>query len=140
MKTALLFLDVDGLRKINDRHGHRAGDSYLIELADMIRRKVRKADTAGRLGGDEFALLLPKTSVREARLVARRILESVRAASLIVEQHQVVTTASIGVAIVPDHATGGQELFHCADLAMYIAKLHGGDCTQFYEPAADEAA
>jgi diguanylate cyclase (GGDEF)-like protein len=83
---------------------------------------------------------LPKASVREAKLVARRILDSIRAASLHVEQHKVVTTASVGVAIVPDHANASQELFHCADLAMYIAKLHGGDRAQLYEPSVDEAA
>jgi diguanylate cyclase (GGDEF)-like protein/PAS domain S-box-containing protein len=139
-KIALMFLDVDGLKQINDRFGHRAGDSYLIEIAEVLRRNIRRADIAGRLGGDEFALLLPNTSVKEANVVARRILKTIRSASLHLEEHQVLTTASIGMALVPEHATAAEELLHCADLAMYIAKLHGGDRAQLYDPSVDEAA
>jgi diguanylate cyclase (GGDEF)-like protein/PAS domain S-box-containing protein len=137
-KMALLFLDVDGLKRINDRFGHRAGDGYLIDVAEGLRRHLRNSDIIGRLGGDEFAILLPRTNPEQAKVIARRMLDSVRTTDL--RQQQASATAAIGMAFVPDHAVSGEELLHCADLAMYIAKLHGGDRAQLYDPSIDESA
>jgi diguanylate cyclase (GGDEF)-like protein len=118
---ALLALDLDGFKEINDSLGHHAGDRVLQVVAARLRGILRESDTVARLGGDEFAVLLPHTDTPGAELAATRILHEVEIPMLI-EDRPLSVRGSIGIAVFPEHATGEQELLQKADLAMYVAK------------------
>lgn len=125
---ALLMVDVDGFKQVNDRHGHLAGDTMLREIAEAIRAELRAADIACRYGGDEFCVLLPETDVAGAQVIAERIRESVARRVVGVEGIVVRGTVSIGVAALPEHETGSlQGLLRRADEALYDAKRAGRD-------------
>jgi two-component system, cell cycle response regulator len=121
---SVLFLDVDGLKGINDRHGHRAGSDALREVANVIRAELRATDTGARWGGDEFTLIAPNAHRHEAVLFAERIRERVEA-----HHGQWHTTVSIGIATLDaDDARNGVDphtLLRDADAAMYEAKRRG---------------
>ena len=134
---ALLFLDLDQFKDVNDSRGHRAGDELLIELARLLRSRLRDADTVARLGGDEFAILLPHTNALQASMVASSVLESIRGRTFKVAGSPVAITASIGVAPFPDQAATAGELLSCADLAMYEAKEHGRNRVSVFAQALD---
>jgi diguanylate cyclase (GGDEF)-like protein len=125
---AVLMMDLDGFKEINDTHGHYTGDRYLKELGATIRGRLRAADLACRYGGDEFCLLLPETDLEGARVIAERIRADV--ANLIVKGDALAirTTVSIGVAVFPDHDTDDLNiLVRMADEALYRAKRQGRD-------------
>lgn len=124
---ALLWLDLDRFKNINDGLGHRAGDALLVEIALLLQDKVRKADILARLGGDEFAVLMPHTEIGEAETAAARILQAIREHSFRLEQQPVRITASIGIALYPEHGDSVDKLLGHADLAMYRAKEQGRD-------------
>jgi diguanylate cyclase (GGDEF)-like protein/PAS domain S-box-containing protein len=126
-ELALLWLDLDRFKDINDSLGHRAGDELLVEIALLLQDKVRKADILARLGGDEFAVLMPHTEIREAETAAARILEAIREHSFRLEQQPVRITASMGIALYPEHGDSVDKLLGHADLAMYRAKEQGRD-------------
>jgi diguanylate cyclase (GGDEF)-like protein len=113
----LLLLDLDGLKKINDAHGHLAGSRALCRLADMLRLYSREMDTAGRYGGDEFVLILPETDAEAARLVAQRI--SKRLAE---DGEEPKIAVSIGMAIYPDDGETVNEILGAADRDLYREK------------------
>lgn len=121
---ALLMLDLDDLKKYNDRYGHLAGDDLLRELADLIRLIVRQADTAARYGGEEFAVILPETDSAQALAVAERLREMVRSRSFVVRGTQQTgsITISIGIAAYPRDAEDVEGLVHAADMALLRAK------------------
>jgi diguanylate cyclase (GGDEF)-like protein len=122
---AVLFVDLDGFKDVNDSLGHAAGDEVLGEVADRIRSCLRPGDTAARLGGDEFALLVERVGSPSAAVaVAMRILDALRAPVSAAGQ-PVTLTASIGVALAAPGGTSSQELLHRADAAMYRAKRSG---------------
>jgi diguanylate cyclase (GGDEF)-like protein len=122
--AAVLYLDLDDFKPINDTLGHDAGDELLREAANRIRASLRNADTPARLGGDEFAVLLVDIEPDDALIVANRILEAlVRPFTL--AGREVAVGASIGLAIAPSGTIAADELVHRADLAMYVSK-HGG--------------
>lgn len=121
---ALLFLDVNQLRHVNDNFGHTAGDGILREVAQRLRHSLREVDTVARLGGDEFAVLLPGTSTEGAGEVASKLLERL-AEPCQVDGHDFSLTFSIGVTVYPDDADSPEALLRCADTAMYRAKLEG---------------
>ena len=115
--AALFMVDIDGLKRVNDKHGHIAGDDYLKTVAETIGRRLRLSDVFARIGGDEFAVLLPHTSAEQAQKLARTLVERVRMNS--------VGTVSIGISMVgPGRFDGALER---ADEAMYHAKKRGGD-------------
>lgn len=115
--AALFMIDIDGLKRVNDKHGHIAGDDYLKTVAETIGRRLRLSDVFARIGGDEFAALLPHTSAEQARKLARTLVERVRM--------NTVGTVSIGISMVgPGRLDGALER---ADEAMYHAKKRGGD-------------
>ena len=122
--TALLLVDLDRFKEVNDTLGHHAGDRFLQVIARRLASAVRPTDTVVRLGGDEFALLLPGTDAAGAEDTARRLLESV-CAPIVLEGLQVDVAASIGIAVAPDHGTDLDALLQHADVAMYLAKEQG---------------
>lgn len=113
----MLFFDLDGLKRINDRYGHMIGNQALCRLADVLCASCRDIDTPARFGGDEFALVLPETNAEAANLVARRIYESVANDSKGPE-----LTVSFGVAVYPENGSTIESLLHEADSALYSMK------------------
>ena len=120
---ALLLMDVDGLKRINDAHGHAAGDRVLMQVAMALQRSIRSVDTAARLGGDEFCVLAPEQDTSHAALLAARLAAAVEQDMAAQEMPQV--GISIGVASCPDHGDDAEQLLDVADRAMYRAKAAG---------------
>jgi diguanylate cyclase (GGDEF)-like protein len=124
-RLAVLFVDLDGFKLINDTYGHDAGDVVLADLARRLHRSLREGDTLGRLGGDEFVLLI-ESYADESQLVevARKVLETV-AQPFVVGEATHHVTASVGIAAFPNDGLTGQELINRADKAMYHVKEAG---------------
>ncbi len=133
-QAALLFLDLDDFKAVNDSLGHRAGDEALASLADFLSSQARPLSVVARVGGDEFGVLLPDTTPPEAKAFARTLLERLRQHSVFVEGHIVRTTASAGMAILPDHGQSAAELLAHADLALIEAKERGRNALAVYSP------
>jgi diguanylate cyclase (GGDEF)-like protein len=133
---AVLLLDLDGFKEINDAHGHHAGDQVLQEVATRLRGALRASDTVARLGGDEFAVLLPATDVNRAELAARKVLHDLQH-PFVADNRPLLVSASIGIAAVPWHASTSDEVLQNADSAMYLAKT---DKTGYviYNPVRDK--
>ncbi len=135
---ALLLIDLDHFKEINDSFGHQTGDALLRQIGPRIRQVVRHEDLVARLGGDEFAVLLYEADAYKATAVARRI-------TALLQQPIDVSTASlhvgasIGVALAPEHALTPHDLIRCADIAMYRAKNERGSF-DLYESALDDEA
>jgi diguanylate cyclase (GGDEF)-like protein len=140
-RVAVLFLDSDRFKEINDNFGHAAGDAVLMAVANRIRAQLREEDLVARLGGDEFAVLLtPLYTTEDAERIADKILASMEIPILVPGNAQVLTSLSIGVAVYPDHGTTPGALLNAADSAMYQAKRlsRGAQYTAGSEyPAAD---
>jgi len=137
---AVLFIDLDDFKTVNDSMGHGAGDELLVALAARLRAALRPSDTAARLGGDEFAVLLEDAGVSDAEQVARRLLADL-SEPVQLGAHDVQMSASIGIAVPPrERAYSAEELLRDADLAMYRAKtrLQGGYAV--YHASMHEAA
>ena len=126
---AVVVIDLDGFKYVNDSQGHAVGDVVLTRVADLLRRTLRPGDVLGRLGGDEFAVLLSDTTPEEAEQVVQRVLHALRSATLVVEGDRAIrSTASIGLAVFgPDTRLSGADLLVDADVAMYDAKEAGRD-------------
>ena len=120
-RVALLVLDLDGFKEINDTYGHRAGDRVLQQLAQRMRLMLRDVDTVARLGGDEFAIVLPSTDQEGATQTAGKVLQEI-ALPCAVDHRQLSVRGSIGVACCPQHAKSADLLLQRADIAMYQAK------------------
>jgi diguanylate cyclase (GGDEF)-like protein len=127
--SGVMFLDLDGFKKINDEHGHKAGDEVLVETARRLLSAVRGGDTVARLGGDEFTVLLRGVHNQdEAVIVAERILATVRESFRLSTGVEVHPTPSLGIALATDRGTDPAQLLKDADAAMYQAKRAGKDC------------
>ena len=135
--TALLWIDLDNFKQVNDSLGHGAGDELLVNLALGLGERLRQDSTLARLGGDEFGILMPDVPRGEIAAVANRVLEDIRTMEFVTEGSCVRMSPSIGVVVLPDHATTPSEALARADLAMYRAKADGGNQVCIYEPAAD---
>lgn len=122
--VALIFLDLDDFKTVNDTLGHHVGDALLIEVSRRLTGILREVDTVSRLAGDEFTIILPDTSVVGAEHTAKRIIEALRQPFVVYEQRLFVT-ASIGIAFYPDDGTDVTTLIKAADMAMYRAKDNG---------------
>lgn len=120
-EAALIFLDMDGLKRINDVHGHAAGDAALAAVAATLADQVRESDVVGRLGGDEFGVLLARAPLEEARGKAEALARAVAEAPLVFEGAAVPLSVSAGVRALDVKATPA-ELLAEADAAMYLAK------------------
>jgi diguanylate cyclase (GGDEF)-like protein/PAS domain S-box-containing protein len=133
---ALMFVDLDEFKPVNDRLGHGVGDRLLKEIAVRLRECVRGEDTVARVGGDEFVLLvssvrLGETAARVAQKLLDRIQEPVR-----IDEHELSLSASVGIALYPDDGSDQEALLRSADAAMYRAKQLGRNCFQFCDPSA----
>lgn len=137
--TAICYLDLDGFKPINDRHGHEAGDQVLIEIADRMRSAVREGDTVARVGGDEFVLLLNDVdSVEEVDAILGRLQDTIKSPLNSVKGTDI--TASIGVTLYPVDSSEPDELLHHADQAMYLAKQAAPGTWHIYDPEHDNLA
>lgn len=136
---AVLFMDLDGFKAVNDVYGHHTGDMLLTEVARRIEAAKRGEDTSARLGGDEFVLLIDPGDPEDAALLAQRLVESIRAPYVIGRQTVHVST-SIGIAIFPQDGTSNHDLMINADAAMYHAKEQGRDSYRFFETAMNADA
>lgn len=131
-KLAVLFIDLDRFKNINDTLGHEAGDKLLSKMAKRLKKTLRSSDVIGRLGGDEFVILVPELEdSRQAAAIARKVL-SAAVKPVIVLGQECRVTASVGICIFPDGADSEQELMKNADIAMYRAKEEGKNTFQFY--------
>ena len=138
--VAVLFLDLDGFKHINDSLGHPIGDKLLQSIAKRLVDCVRDSDTVSRQGGDEFVVLLSEVEQSEdASITASRMLRAVAGAHSI-DQHDLHVTASIGVSVYPDDGLDAETLIKNADTAMYQAKENGRQSYQFFKPAMNVRA
>ncbi|GAA0387997.1 hypothetical protein GCM10009530_43850 [Microbispora corallina] len=124
---ALVLVDIDHFKRVNDTYGHLVGDQVLIQVATTLRSQLREYDVVGRFGGEEFVVLLPGADVTEARRVAERLRRRVGRMAVSAEQAMVTVTVSAGVAIMNVHGEDLIELLAAADLALYRAKELGRD-------------
>lgn len=136
-QIAVLFVDLDRFKKINDTLGHSAGDSLLRTVASRLQDCVRESDTVARHGGDEFVVVMENIqSTAEVNQAADRM-QDLLARPLMIEGQEIYVTASIGVSLFPRDAQQAAALIHHADVAMYRAKQSGRNCVRFYHPDLD---
>lgn len=141
-ELALMFIDLDDIKRVNDTLGHHAGDELLVEVASRLRcscdAELLDVIELARFGGDEFVVLFSATSVRQrAEVLAQRILAAI-AAPLSLHDRGLVVTGSIGITVFPDDAASASQMVKNADMAMYQAKAAGKGCCRFYSRALDE--
>lgn len=137
---ALLFVDLDGFKTVNDSLGHQAGDHVLKEIAARMGSVMRACDTVARIGGDEFVVLVEGVEDRAALAMLAQRIESLVSAPVILAVEEVRLSASIGIAIFPDDASDGTQLLGYADAAMYSAKAAGKNTHRFHDAAATVSA
>ncbi|MEW8653880.1 MAG: EAL domain-containing protein [Candidatus Thiodiazotropha endolucinida] len=137
---ALLFLDLDRFKTVNDTLGHPVGDQVLLEVSKRMNQIIRASDTLARLGGDEFVLLLEeKTDAQHAAVVARKLID-LFSRPMIIGEHELVVTASIGITLYPNDGDDPDKLIRHADRAMYEAKQQGRNTYRFFTQALTEGA
>jgi diguanylate cyclase (GGDEF)-like protein len=119
----LLLMDIDGLKRVNDSHGHQAGDRVLMQVGMSLRRSIRSVDTAARIGGDEFCVLLPQQDLKSAAKLAARLASAIE--EEVAAPGEPNISVSIGVAASPEHGDEAESLIDTADRAMYRAKAAG---------------
>jgi diguanylate cyclase (GGDEF)-like protein/PAS domain S-box-containing protein len=134
---AVLFVDLDGFKLVNDRFGHATGDAVLEETARRLRSAIRKGDTLARLHGDEFAVLLPEVQASEdaGRLAQSLLVELGRPIDF--DGRSVVVGASVGISLFPQDGSSAVELLRAADVAMYRAKLDGKHEVRYFDPSLE---
>lgn len=135
---ALMLLDLDGFKKVNDTLGHHVGDALIKAVAERLRGCVRRSDTVARIGGDEFALIMMGTEQSAEELTAKKILAAVQRPFRI-EGHVLHISTSLGTAVYPEHGDSPAQLFKCAEMAMYSAKSLGKNRWQIYNKKIDGA-
>lgn len=136
--SALLFIDVDGFKKVNDLHGHQNGDRILLDIADRLRHSLRRGDVIARIGGDEFGVILVNSCEPKAIAQIAHSLNVTAARPFMIDKVAVHIGFSIGIAIIPDDGDTAERLLNHADLAMYQAKQGGKGCYEFFSPKFGE--
>jgi diguanylate cyclase (GGDEF)-like protein/PAS domain S-box-containing protein len=126
-RLAVLYIDLDGFKEVNDGHGHAVGDLLLQEVAQRIRRCLRESDTVGRIGGDEFVVLLNNTTLPEHGAVVAEKIRAILERPFELAGQRLHISSSIGVAVCPEHGDDNKQLIRHADEAMYVAKKNGGN-------------
>ena len=137
---AILFIDLDHFKEVNDTLGHDRGDLLLVEAARRIRRCVRESDTVARMGGDEFTVVLPELAGSDSMARITQDILNAMAAVFQLGDEQVFVSASIGITVYPQDATEVEGLFKNADQALYVAKGAGRNRFSFFTPALQEVA
>jgi diguanylate cyclase (GGDEF)-like protein len=137
--VAVMFIDLDGFKQVNDLYGHKAGDALLQEVSLRIGKCIRPSDTLARLGGDEFTIVMPATERDRAAAIADVILVSLRR-SFLVEGHSLELSASVGIGLCPDHGRDATTLLRLADIAMYQSKANNKNCYRFYDSSMEDGA
>ena len=133
-QIAVLFLDLDGFKAVNDSLGHSAGDELLRQVAKRLQDNLRESDTVSRFGGDEFTIVLPDVPGREGvEIIAAKLIEAVATPYLINGRSAHITT-SLGISLYPTMADASEKLITQADMAMYHAKNHGKNHYEFFNP------
>ena len=132
---ALLFIDIDHFKAINDGYGHQEGDEVLKAFANRIKGCIRDSDSMGRIGGDEFVVLLEGLPLASGAMEVAKKIQAAVSIAISTNGTLITTTASIGVALYPEDAHTDEELMKCADLAMYEAKQSGRNQIYFYSTA-----
>ncbi|NJM13745.1 MAG: diguanylate cyclase [Synechococcaceae cyanobacterium SM1_2_3] len=136
---AVLWLDLDGFKAVNDQLGHAAGDELLCQVGQRLQTSLRDSDTAARMGGDEFTVVLASMAhPQDAASVAQKIIDLIHQPFALTQGPAQIST-SIGIALYPDHAHTAKELAHCADLAMYAAKQAGKNGWRLWNSATSMA-
>jgi two-component system, cell cycle response regulator len=126
---AVLMLDLDRFKRVNDRYGHQRGDAVLAEVAQRVRGVVREVDVVARYGGEELMLLLPETDLAGAEFLAGRVRDVIRSRPVGGPGEEPIRmTTSIGIAVYPQHGATAGSLLRAADNALYAAKAAGRDC------------
>lgn len=134
---ALLYLDLDGFKSVNDNFGHQAGDAFLTDVSLVLKGRLRDTDILARLGGDEFAIILPHTDASSAQTLASQLLNVIGHCPVPAGMQPLNISASIGIALFPEHGLTGDELIAHADAAMYEAKARGRSRYRVYQPGSD---
>jgi diguanylate cyclase (GGDEF)-like protein len=136
LPVSFIFLDLDGFKSVNDRHGHLMGSRALVEVGAVLRAVVREIDVVARFGGDEFTVILPQTAAAGARVIAERLRSRI-ASTRFLQAHglSVRLTASFGIASYPEHGRTAEELVARSDQAMYAAKDAGRNRVAAARPA-----
>jgi diguanylate cyclase (GGDEF)-like protein/PAS domain S-box-containing protein len=139
-KTAVISIDLDHFKKVNDWYGHAIGDAYLKHVAGLLTSRLRGMDTVARMGGDEFAIVLGEIStVESAGLVGKMLLQALNKPTVI-GGYTIQPRGSLGIAIYPEHGSDMEEVWRCADAAMYRAKRAGGNRYIVAGPDASSSA
>jgi len=132
-QLSMIMVDIDDLKKINDDHGHRAGDKAIKEISRRIRECIRQIDIAARYGGDEFAIILPNTSLRDATVVAERMVNEVARSPAIWEKEQISLSISVGLGQY-DADSNPEDITSRSDMALYTAKQAGKNRVKVFTP------
>jgi diguanylate cyclase (GGDEF)-like protein len=131
---AVLMLDIDHFKSINDRYGHAGGDAALRHIVELMRRGVRQIDLVGRLGGEEFSVVLPAITPQAALLVGDRLRATIAASPFMYEGQTINVTTSVGVAMARPSDPGLEQVLARADAALYTAKRDGRNCLRSADP------
>jgi diguanylate cyclase (GGDEF)-like protein len=132
--VALLYIDLDGFKLVNDSLGHSLGDELLVQVAARWQLRVRQADTLARLGGDEFTVILGGLHAKEDAAAVAKSLLDVLATPFLIDDHQLTIGASIGISLFPEDGSDADELLQHADSAMYAAKRDGKNRAMYFTP------
>lgn len=139
-RMAIMFIDLDRFKQVNDSLGHRIGDMLLCEVAKRLQLSVREVDTVARLSGDEFTVILTDLAqMQDVEIVASRIVKSV-GAPYFLDGHELFVSASVGIAIYPEDGVDSKDLMRHADVAMYSAKEHGRNSYRFFNAEMSQNA
>jgi diguanylate cyclase (GGDEF)-like protein/PAS domain S-box-containing protein len=137
---ALMMMDIDHFKRVNDTHGHQTGDEVLRMLADILRNEARRSDVACRYGGEEFVLLLPKMNIESTRARAERWRQMFAEMDVPSEAGTFRCTLSVGIAVFPDHGKSAEDLLRNGDRALYLAKALGRNRVVTYDLGAQDDA
>jgi diguanylate cyclase (GGDEF)-like protein len=136
---AVLMVDIDHFKQINDRYGHQIGDFVLQQVVQRLRQNLRRTDFVARYGGEEFGVLAPQTSLESARILSERLRRAIHSEPITVTGTNgpvaIPVTISVGVAVFPDHAQNESDLVAAADAALYQAKQAGRNCVRMADTA-----
>ncbi|NEZ04622.1 EAL domain-containing protein [Wenzhouxiangella sp. XN201] len=137
-KVAVLLLDIDDFKLVNDTLTHSSGDKLLCVIAERLKKMIRGSDTVARLGGDEFVMVCELKSGEDAAALAERTIESI-SAPVMIERQRIIIHASIGISLMPDDQAGCDKMLRNADIAMYEAKAAGKNRFAFYDASMGES-